>query len=387
MIDIKKKSRCTGCSACYNICPYNCIEMVADREGFQYPIINKSQCRQCGLCEKVCPELHTEKEEHNNSKFYVGNSISPENVANSSSGGAFVELAKKVLHKSGIVYGAAFNDDFVLNHISIGTEEELYKLQKSKYIQSNINDTYRKIKQNLCDGKIVLFCGTPCQVSGLKKYIGNKADNLILVDFICHGVPSQEAFKKYIRCIREEINEASKIVSVDFRIKTYGWESYGIKIEFESGNVYEKKGNEDYWIKAFLQDIMLRPSCYECINKGMTRESDITIADAWGIKQYNEKLYNEKGTSLVIVHTKKGLALCNGISGDFFAEEVSEDFIKKYNMHAYYPAILDYRRKKFFKKLQESNDYKISVDESIDINTFVRIQRKIKKERMFRNGK
>ena len=355
--------------------------MKEDEEGFIYPIVNQDECRECGLCNKVCPELNVKRCKNEFNNVYVASNKDKQVLQKSSSGGIFYELAKNILTNGGVVYGAAFEENNILNHIEVSDINHLKKLLKSKYIQSNINDVYKKIKENIKNDKYVLFCGTPCQVSGLKKYLDKDYEKLILVDFICHGVPNQKLFQKYLDDIRTFCNETSQIKKIDFRSKDLNWEKFGMKIEFESGKIYSNDGNTDYWIKSFLQDIMLRPSCYNCANKGIDRNSDITLADAWGIEQYNSAFYNKQGTSLVVVHTLKGQNKIEEIKSCIMIDSVEEDFIKKHNVNTYYSAIADRRRKQFFKHINKGYGFKECVDKVIGIDFLTRVERKIKRKK------
>lgn len=385
MIEIHKKNNCTGCSACYNACPVNCISMELDNEGFKYPVVNKEKCINCGLCTKICPQLSHDKEKNCSNKVYVCTSRDEEELLNSSSGGIFSVLAKEILRDNGVVYGAGFNEQWKLLHKGINKQEDLCQLRKSKYIESEIGLIYKDVKANLIEGKKVLFCGTPCQVAGLKHYLQKEYDNLVLVDFICHGIPSQVVYKKYLEYIRKKIDDDSNIKNIDFRFKRVSWEKYETKIEFESGKVYNNVDCEDYWMKGFLQDIHLRPSCYFCINKGVDRFSDITLADAWGIREYSKALYHETGTSLVISHTQKGDSLL--VNEMIKKNEIDEDFIKSYNVSAYKYCVLDMRRNRFYKAYRSGCSYDECVDKAVKIDLLVKIERRIRKGINILNGK
>lgn len=219
----------------------------------------------------------------NNSIFPIAYACYSKNEAvriRSSSGGIFYMLGEEVLGTGGVVFGAAFDSDWSVKHRHVDSKDELILLMGSKYIQSNIGDTYKQVKCFLKNGRQVLFCGTPCQIAGLKRFLNRNYDNLILVDFICHGVASPEVWKQYL----DEISEGKEIESISFRDKTRGWSKFSLKIKYRDGTEYLESPYIDPFMRAFLKDIIQRPACYQCRFKGLERESDMTLADFWGIK-------------------------------------------------------------------------------------------------------
>ena len=198
MINIKDKSKCCGCSGCMNICPKNAIIMKEDKNGFKYPIVDKEKCINCGLCEKVCPILNNKKEQQKEIKAYACYNKNIEERLKSSSGGIFILLAKEILKRNGIVFGAAFDENFNVKHISIDNEKDIEKLMGSKYVQSNMGKVYKEVKEFLENGKYILFSGTPCQIEGLKKFLKKDYDKLYTQDIICHGVPSPKIWQMYL---------------------------------------------------------------------------------------------------------------------------------------------------------------------------------------------
>ena len=314
MVELKS-NKCCGCSACVNICPKQCIHMKPDEEGFTVPEVNKSECISCSLCEKVCPALNEDRENTANTKcidaFYGYNINEPQRLM-SSSGGVFVLLAQSVLKNNGIVYGAALTEDcYRIEHIPITTNEQLNRILGSKYVQSTLEYQFKEIKQALEEEKQVLFCGTPCQVSGLQGYLNKQYTNLLCVDFICHGVPSQKAWKSYLSYLESKYGQ--KITSFSFRNKDTGWHFFSTCYSFYNNNKIITPFDEDAWGKMFIRNNGLREVCYQC---GFKRESraDITIADAWGIEQSHPELDDDKGTSLIFVRTRKGSSYVEMIS-------------------------------------------------------------------------
>lgn len=300
---IFQKSACSGCCACVSACPKKCISMQQDNEGFLYPSIDDTQCIQCGLCEKVCPVLNKYETTHQPIAYAVQNK--DEKIREeSSSGGFFTLLAEYIIGQGGIVFGAAFNGNFEVSHIAIDNKDDLGKLRGSKYVQSRIGDTYKEAKKYLEEGRYVLFSGTPCQVQGLLKYLGKEYEKLITQDIICHGTPSPFVWKTYLK--DHEAKAGSKIQKVVFRYKKYGWKSFSMYLEFSNGTKYEKTHTEDTYMRCFLADLCLRPSCYECNFKDKMRASDFTLADLWGVSNIIPEFDDNKGTSLVLVNSEKG---------------------------------------------------------------------------------
>lgn len=316
------KEKCTGCFACASICPKKCIEMKEDLEGFAYPKIRVENCINCGLCEKVCPL--NKKTAHNSEQViaYGINSNNEEERENSSSGGVFSLLARLILNQNGIVFGATMSNDYKkVFHTSINNVNDLFRLRGSKYLQSQINNTYVEVKEFLESGKIVLFVGTPCQVEGLLSFLKRDYDNLYTLDFICHGVPSHFAWEEYVNY--RERKAKSNIKEVFFRYKKPSWSMYSIKLKFENGKTYEQLHIDDLYFKTFMDNYTLRPSCYDCKFKKINRKSDITLADLWGAQDITPKLFDDLGTSLIIIHSKKGKKIINEILDDVNHVEIN----------------------------------------------------------------
>ncbi len=303
MLEIKRFEDCCGCNACYNACPKNLIEMKINEHGFAYPVINESLCTKCGRCVAVCPIKNKSKD--NSPLRVIGAKNKCENVRKtSSSGGTFFELAKRVVSKGGIVYGCALNEDMVAYHVSAEDEEGLKKFQSSKYVQSEIGDIYKQVRSNLNNGREVLFSGTPCQVAGLKNYLGKEYENLLLIDLLCHGVPSPKLFKDYLEMLSKKYK--GKPISVNFRQKQKGWKRLYIEILFDNGKRYYEFNGYDRYMSLFLHNVSLRPACYECKFACEERQGDITLGDFWGIGKKYPELDDDKGISLILLNTKKG---------------------------------------------------------------------------------
>lgn len=327
MIQVSKKQDCCGCSACVQRCPRHCISMKEDAEGFLYPDVDMTQCIDCGICEKVCPWLNL----HEKSKIQDvlgAKNIDRKERMESSSGGVFIALAKKVIENGGVVFGAVFNECWEVVHTYAENLKDVKSMMGSKYMQSRMENSYREAKGFLKRGRTVLFTGCPCQITGLHNYLGKEYHNLISVDFLCHGVPSPGVWRKYLTEVStsfpKEINGISldfstKITGIDFRNKQQsGWKNFYLTITGLSNGtekvLLSDKHKNNPFMKGFLGDLYLRPSCYNCKCKNGASHSDLTIADFWGINSIMPDFDDDKGVSLVLVNTDKGrnvLALCD----------------------------------------------------------------------------
>ena len=253
MIEITDKENCCGCHACYNICPRKAISMIEDKKGFKYPVIDKEKCIECNLCKNVCPILTKKTEKRKNKAWIMYNKNKKERI-NSSSGGIFILLAKEILLKKGVVFGACFDEFYNVHHSYIDNINDINKLQGSKYVQSNIDDSYNLVKNFLEEGKLVLFTGTSCQIEGLYSFLRKKYNNLYTQDIICHGVPSPKVWQKYLEYQKEKYGEQIKDIS--FRNKDNGWSLFQTKISFQTKK-YIKDFKNDLYMNAFLYDICL----------------------------------------------------------------------------------------------------------------------------------
>ena len=308
--DENEKQNCCGCGACESACPTKSITIELDDEGFLYPKKSLLQCIDCNKCIEVCPMVNVIKNKNIDfeQKVYATWARDNKTRLDASSGGLFETMAHLIIDGGGVVCGAAFDEGLKLKHFCVDNLENLKKLCKSKYIQSNTNDVFIKIKEHLFNGRIVLFVGTPCQAAGLKGYLGKEYENLIVFDFVCHGVPSQDMFD---RCITyEEKKRGGKINSFTFRVKDGNVKhvhGYAYSIEMK-GKVIRKKGlyYEFPYYFGFKKYIFLRPSCYSCPYSTPDRCSDITLADFWGIEKYVKNVDFYKGVSMVIINSQKG---------------------------------------------------------------------------------
>lgn len=374
MITINNKKDCTGCHACANICSQNCISMESDTEGFWYPEVDYLKCIKCGLCIEVCPIIN-KKNVQNKPIAYACINKNESVRLESSSGGIFTLIAEKIIDKDGVIFGAGFDDDFSVSHRYIETNEELDMFRGSKYVQSKIGDTYTQVKNFLKHGREVLFSGTPCQIGGLKSYLGQTYDNLFCIDIICHGVPSPRVWQKYISYRENYVG--AKIRRIAFRLKNVGWKRYSVSFLFNNDTEYRQPLDKDLYMKAFLNDICLRPSCYACAYKSLHRESDITLADFWGIQNMLPEMDDDQGTSLIFVNSVYGQSMFEQIKENILYQEVDINHAISYNSAAIKSANYNSKRDTFFDKL-EILSFKQLVSKYCSNNMHFRISRKAK---------
>lgn len=308
MITIENKLQCCGCTACAQKCPKHCITMAPDAEGFLYPVVEEQSCVDCGLCERVCP-IQNPCDRAAVAQAFGIQTRDEQIRQNSSAGGAFYTLACKILEEQGVVFGAAMDEQFVVRHCAAQTREELLPLCMSKYVQSELGDTFSQVQAYLKDGRKVLFVGTPCQCEGLLRYLGGGAENLVTMDFLCHGVPSPKVWKKYVDAMKEKYGANA----FRFRSKAVGYRKSAVAFETADGRLEHAETSEDedvrFMPRAFYGLFSSRPSCHACAFKGKARATDITLGDLWHIGRYAPDMDDDKGTTFVAVHTDKGRQL------------------------------------------------------------------------------
>ncbi|MCC8015047.1 MAG: Coenzyme F420 hydrogenase/dehydrogenase, beta subunit C-terminal domain [Eubacterium sp.] len=298
----------------------------------------------------------------------------------SSSGAVFYELAERIIKNGGIVYGAKFNENWSVVHGHTDSAEGLYDFLGSKYVQSSMADEYKDAERNLKAGRIVLFSGTPCQIEGLKYYLGKEYEKLLTVDFICHGVPSPFVWKKYLT----EAAKGREVTSVSFRDKTEGWIHFSLRIDFKDGSRYRQTQQEDLFMKGFLQDIYLRPSCYQCRFKTIERNSDITLADYWGVNVVLPEMFDDKGTSVILIHSKCGEDIWKDVQSKFQFFQIDIGEVKEKNSNAVSSVFLPKNRADFYGKGAIDFDYlrsltKTSLKKKIIVKAKNAVKRILKK--------
>ena len=322
--------KCTACGACVSVCSKDAIQLVSDEEGFYIPVCDESKCIGCKLCESVCHVLNSTHPRVDPSYVdaFMLKANDKELVKKSSSGGAYSLLANYVLDNGGCVYGAAYDYKGEVLTCSSTQECSLDVLRKSKYVESFMGNTFRKIGRNLKENRLVLFCGTPCQCRGLLSYIHLKKlsnKNLLIVRFICHGVPSNKFLTDYKHWM--ENKNKSKVVEFDFRPKNFGWRQQSMRLIFENGTVYTQPNISDLYLTCFYKSVNLRKSCYEC---SFDKEdyADLTIGDFWGIKSYCPNNKDQEGISVVLAHNEKGLACLDNLLDKCSLERLPSHAVK-----------------------------------------------------------
>ena len=380
--NICKIESCTGCGMCVQLCKHSAIKMISDAEGFPRPVIAEDLCLECGLCQQRCPVNNQDSVEHKEPINVFSGWSCDENVRmESSSGGAFSEIAKYVIARNGVVFGVALDEDVKAMHIHVDNEVDLYKLRGSKYVQSFVGDSYIETEKLLRQGRMVLFSGTPCQIAGLRNYLRKDYENLVTVDLICHGVPSPKVFEDYKKWVEEKIHE--KVSDVKFRCKKNSWIFFnmGINPHVEKNKIvtYSYTGSyyADPYLRAFLRDNILRPSCYNCQYASIKRVSDFTIADWWGYKAMTgyDKDYERRGVSLIMCNSKKAASMIGCLNMNLRERTVEEAL--KTNKSLKQPFSLPPTRDKFWIDynlftFQEMID-KWMYPERISLSTYLRI--------------
>lgn len=351
MIKVNDRSMCCGCTACHAVCPHDAVTMKADDLGFKYPQVDMSRCTDCGLCESVCDfvsALSVRKSCNGPSGDHEVLAVShkdAEVLRKSQSGGVFTALSDVVLAEGGVIYGAAFDKDFNVLHTRAETQEERDSFRGSKYVQSDMGEVFRMVRADLKSGRMVLFTGTPCQTAGLSSFIPvSLRGNLILTDFVCHGVPAPYVWRDYLAFRQKK----GRIVSADFRDKEAGWKVHKESFVYADGT---KKFFETYKV-LFYKNVMLRHSCGVCPYDISHRSSDLTIADFWGVGEVLPDFDDNGGVSMVITHTHAGRMLLEKSGADLHVSKtvLSEEFMGARNPNLLKHSRIYHERQEFEEK-------------------------------------
>ncbi len=374
MIEILNKELCCGCEGCVQICPRHSITFEEDGEGFRYPRVDRDRCNECGLCDTICPVLNPKAKLKPLGVYGVVNRDEAVR-AESSSGGLFTLLAENVLADGGVVFGAVFDENWGVKHTYTESVEGLAAMRSSKYSQSRIGTIYRDVERFLKGGRKVLFSATPCHVSGLKSFLRRDYEGLLAVDFICHGVPSPKVWRGYLHdVVRREVSDYT-IEGLTFRDKRSGWRRYGVHIWGEGikGGVKEPfsiytPSYKNVYMRGFLKDLYLRPSCHACPSRSLSSGSDLMIADFWGDKGDLPRFEDDRGLSMVVVNSKKGAEAYSSIGEEkIVAEAVSAKLIQPI---VYKSAKRHHNRAKFFKALNDKDNKLSTVELIVKYNVY-----------------
>lgn len=357
-----KKEFCSGCGACVNICPKGAIYMEKDNEGFYYPHIDKQKCVNCNLCRKVCPTINNIKNTKNIKAIYSIHILDNDILEKSASGGAFTGIVDAFCDKNYVIFGAQFDENFQVMHGYTDNKNKIDCFRKSKYVQSDLKNSYVLVKKFLNEGIKVLFSGTPCQVAGLKSFLGRNYDNLLCIDILCHGVPSDKVWQKYLNFIVQQKTKFEKgieyIENIEFRKKTFydgKYNSRNLMIKFKNGDCLIENSEKNLYLRGYANRLFLRPSCRVCKFASPDRCSDITIADCWGIEKKYPDLNPHIGESLLIINTKKGKTVFEKMKRNFSIVPIEEEFIFNNNECYYKPSTFHPKRNLFYDNLDKIN--------------------------------
>lgn len=354
-LDDCEKSSCCGCKACSAVCPKDAISFYFDSEGFWYPKIDNEKCIHCNKCRKVCPVSKPSLDPlEDRNQVYAAYSKDSSVLESSTSGGIFTHISDYFLENHGVIFGHKYNSKMQCVCGKAQTQEERNLFRGSKYVQSDMGEIYLKIKKETETGRPILFSGTPCQVDAVKNYFGqNVPENLFLLEIVCHGVPSPKIFAEYLSLIEKK--NGKKIRGFKFRGKEKGWITPLRVISFEDGSSCGELLNADAFNNLFQgTDCILRPSCYKCRYAGKERISDISIADFWGIENVDKSMFNEnRGTSLVLVNTDKGIALFDYASNFMETKQLPLSSATPRNFPLSRPSVPYKKRKEFFESYRK----------------------------------
>lgn len=330
MINKVSTELCCGCAACYDSCPTGAIIFKHGDCGFLYPQVIEENCLSCGKCLSVCGAyLDGTPVDKSSVGLFAAKNKDDKVLQKSSSGGVFTTIAQSVLADGGVVISAELDRNLSLNHVVISDEKDLNRVRGSKYIQSNTQGIYKQTKKMLDLGTLTMFVGTPCQVRALKLFLKADYDNLISVDVICHGVPSQDFFDKYVSYLSKKYRSCVK--SVDFRNKNVGWKNFCVKIVLDNGKVIYENLENNLYMRLFLKNYSLRKSCYNCRANNYRSGSDITLGDFWNIEKIDSEFSDDKGTSAVMINTSKGMEVFDKIKNNLKFKEQELEYLVKNN--------------------------------------------------------
>lgn len=321
MIKIERKEDCSGCWACQNVCPKQCIAMTEDSEGFSYPRVDLDLCIDCHLCEKVCPIINAKPDEERRQRAFLIQHKNKKILSESTSGGAFSAIAQWVIGNGGVVFGAAFDEDFVVTHQFADSIDGLSKFRNSKYVQSHVGDSFNQALKFLKDGRWVLFSGTPCQLEGFLRFLRKPYDRLITLDVMCKSITSPGVFRRYVKEKSEKLNiKPDKIL---FRDKNpFGYEYSQMSFYKDGKQIYRQGVETDEYLRSFFSDMNVRPSCYECMFKKRHHLTDFTIWDCFDVAKFDKRFDNNRGVTRVLANSELALKILDSLEDIAMLKEI-----------------------------------------------------------------
>ncbi|NLF62152.1 MAG: 4Fe-4S binding protein [Lentisphaerae bacterium] len=348
MKEVIGANKCIGCGVCIAVCPRQCISMQEDAEGFLQPVIDGSRCVDCGKCRQSCPQLSIRKDANRAPLLVRGGSArDPDLLKQASSGAIFPLLAKQVLSRGGVVFGAAFTSSLSVAHIRAETWVDCQRLFGSKYVQSDLGNIFSQVKEDLLNSRWVLFAGAPCQVAALRSYLASMdVTRLLCVDFICHGVPSPKLWRDYLAWLKQKYH--SPVTGCSFRDKEHGWRAFSFAMQFADGRKLVQDHRDDLYFRLFVSNCCLRLTCYNCQYKTLGHIADITLGDFWGVWKKYPGLDDDRGTSLIFAHSSKGVEFLSAIAEELNWQDVDLKFSLKKNPPAIKSVSMPLARKTFF---------------------------------------
>lgn len=351
MITINDKRECCGCAACSAVCPKQCISMLEDNEGFLYPHVDTEMCTDCSLCEKVCPVINVKPEEKKEQKAYIVQHKDEVILRESTSGGAFTAIAKWVIDKGGVVFGAGFNEDFEVIHQAVEQYEGLKIFRNSKYVQSKINGTYQQAKTFLQEGRWVCFSGTPCQLEGLFSYLRKTYDKLIAVDVVCRACPSPLVLRKYLEMQQDNLN--IRLMDLKFRDKYHGYKYSTLSLYDKDAHDYHQGIDTDYYLRSFFASYNVRPSCTKCVFRKRYRNTHFTLWDCFGVDKFSKELDNDKGVTRILAHSKQANTILKELESELKIREINPDKAVEGVKEMYHSVTPNPKRESFFQDLNQ----------------------------------
>lgn len=382
MFEALSDKDCCGCQACIDICPKKCLKFEIDEEGFGYPkVVDDTKCIQCDLCNKICPVKKSKEIPQLFRKAYYGFSMSKDDILKSSSGGLFAVIAKEYQKIGYYICGAAFTNDFKVQHQFVAPDENVEKLFSSKYAQSNVANTFAETKRLLKQHKKVLYSGLPCQIAALKSYLQSTYDGLITIDLLCYGVQSPKVWDYYLN----SYHKGKRPTTISMRSKHFSWKKYAMEIEFSDGEKYLKSKDKDPYLRCYSKGLFVRPCCYDCHFKGFPRVSDLTLGDFWEVNELYPNIQSDTGVSIIIPNSKCGEDVLKTIETSVCCNEIDMHRLNEMNIQYLKPCKENPNRSAFFLGVSKQESFDVLAKKYARISRSKQLIYGIKKC-LYRNG-